>query len=110
MEYEKARAADPVARKDPQLSRRLGELYLELDDPARALPLLQIAAEDDPDNPNLAAAQGRALLLNGRLDEAKVALERAVWINPFIPTLHCDLAKLAEDPDTAKREQAQCRE
>jgi len=110
IEYEKARAADPAARKDPQLSRRLGELYLELDDPTRALPLLRIAAEDDPDNPNVQAAYGRALLRNGRPEEARAALMEAVYVNPFIPSLHCDLAALARNEDERKREQAQCRE
>lgn len=108
IEYEKARAADPKARKDPKLARRLGELHLELGDAEAALPLLELAAENDPDNPNLAAAYGRALLQNGKAERAAEALERAIGQNPFIPTLHCDLAALAEDEERREFERTHC--
>ncbi|KIG16424.1 hypothetical protein DB30_04468 [Enhygromyxa salina] len=110
IEYEQARAADRSARNDPKLARRLGELYLELDRAAEALPLLLIAAADDPDNPNLAAAEGRARRLTGDDAGARLALARAVRQNPFIPSLHCDLAALAEDSVTAAHERALCME
>ncbi len=110
IEYEKARQADARVRRDPRLARRLGELYLELDEPARALPLLQLAGADDPENPNLAAAEGRALLRTGDRDGARKAFDRALRQNPFIPALHCDLAELAEDEQTRKRELLHCRE
>lgn len=108
LEYEKARDADPKARRDPKLARRLGELHLELGDADKALPLLNLAAEEDPDNPNLAAAQGRALLQTGHPDKAAQALERAIGQNPFIPTLHCDLAALAQDELEREFERAHC--
>lgn len=94
IEYEKARAVDPQVRRDAKLARRLGDLYLELERPEDALPLLILAGEDDPDNPNIAAAEGRARRLTGDLDGARAALDRALRQNPFIPTLHCDLAEL----------------
>ena len=65
---------------------------------------------DDPEQANVAAAEGRALLqIDDRLG-ARAALTRAIRVNPFIPSLHCDLARLSNDPDERSREQAQCRE
>jgi tetratricopeptide (TPR) repeat protein len=110
LEYEKARAADAEARDDPQLARRLGELYLELGRAADALPLLILAGEHEPDNPNIAAAEARARRLAGDAEGARAALDRAVRQNPFIPGIHCDLAALASDGDEAARERAQCME
>ncbi len=109
-EYEKARAADPKVRDDPKLARRLGELYLQLGQPARAVPLLRRAGEDDPEQANLAASEGRALRLVGEAAAARDALARAIRVNPFIPSLHCDLAELAADPTEQQRERALCRE
>lgn len=109
-QYEKARAAEPRVAADPKLARRLGELYLQLSQPAKAAPLLRIAGADDPEQPNVAAAEGRALLQLGDADAARAALDRAIRVNPFIPTLHCDLARLADDEGERAREQALCRE
>ncbi|MBL9102224.1 MAG: hypothetical protein JNL82_14765 [Myxococcales bacterium] len=109
-QYEKARAAEPRVAADPKLARRLGELYLQLSQPAKAAPLLRIAGADDPEQPNVAAAEGRALLQLGDEHAARAALDRAVRVNPFIPTLHCDLARLADDEGERAREQALCRE
>jgi tetratricopeptide (TPR) repeat protein len=96
IEYEKAREVEPSTRDDPQLARRLGEIYLELDRPAEALPLLILAGEHEPENANIAAAEARARRLNGDLEGASAALDRAVQQNPFIPGIHCDLAVIAE--------------
>ncbi len=109
-QYEKARAAEPRVAADPKLARRLGELYLQLGRPAPAAPLLRLAGADDPEQANVAAAEGRALLQIGDRAGARAALARAVRVNPFIPTLHCDLARLADDPDERTREQTLCRE
>lgn len=109
MQYEKARAADARARKDPLLSRRLGHLYSTLGAFDRAAPLLDIAAAAEPDDANLAAAQGRAKLRTGDHDGAREALGRALRVNPFIPSLHCDLAQLAPDEASRLRETAHCK-
>ncbi len=108
MQYEKARTAEKQFRNDPQLARRLGELYLQLGEPEKAVALLEIAANAEPEQPNIAAAQGRALLLAGFPQKAKTALDRAIRVNPFIPDVHCDLASLSEDPEVKKREQSHC--
>jgi tetratricopeptide (TPR) repeat protein len=111
IEYEKARAVDRSVRDDPKLGRRLGELYLQLDRPADALPLLILAGRDQPSNANIAAAEARARRLTGDLEGAAAALERAIQQNPFIPGIHCDLAALAEladDPTRAAAERDLC--
>lgn len=108
IEYEKARAVDRQVRDDPRLARRLGELYLELDRAAEALPLLELAGKAEPEDPNLAAALGRARLRAGDREGAREALDRAIRQNPFIPALHCDLAELADDPLELAREKALC--
>lgn len=110
LQYEKARSADKRARTDVELSTRLGRLYVELGEFTKAVPLLDIAARNDPENANLAAAQGRALLRTGDIAGAKAATGRALRNNPFIPTLHCDLADLADDDATRNAESIQCKE
>ncbi len=109
MQYERARSAEKRFRNDPKLVRRLGELYLTLGDAQRAVPLLELASQAEPDQPNIAAAHGRALLLSGDPEKAEVALLRAIRVNPFIPDVHCDLAEIASDPEVKKRERAHCR-
>jgi len=108
LEYEKARKADARAHGDPALCRRLGRIYVDLGDHEAAVPVLEIAAQSEPEDANLAADQGRALLMTGKRSEAKAALARAIRINPFIPALHCDLAELAEDEPTRERERLAC--
>jgi tetratricopeptide (TPR) repeat protein len=108
IEYERARKADPSVAKDSQLARRLGELLLQEGRSGEAAPLLDIAGAAEPDNPNVAAAQGRALLQIGSKEAARAALQRALRVNPFIPQLHCDLAELETDPERAAREREAC--
>jgi tetratricopeptide (TPR) repeat protein len=110
MQYEKARKADKRARKDPALCKRLGKLYVELGEFAPAVPLLEVAAQAEPEDANLAAAQGRALLRAGQDAQAKLALDRGIRNNPFIPSLHCDLAELAPDETVRAAEAVQCDE
>lgn len=110
LQYEKARTADRRAREDPVLSRRLGKLYVELERWASAVPLLEAAARAEPEDANLAAAQGRALLRSGEPARAREALLRAVRVNPFIPAIHCDLVELAETEERRAHERSHCRE
>ncbi len=109
-QYERARRADAEARKDPKLARRLGEIYLELGEPARALPLLELAADADPENANIAAAEASARRSTGDQAGARLSLERALRVNPFIPSIHCDLAELARDDREETRERTLCHE
>lgn len=107
-QYEKAQASDARAKRDPTLTRRLGKLYVELGRYTAAAPQLDIAADADPDDPNLAAYQGRAHLRAGSVTPAGAALRRALRLNPFIPMVHCDLAQLLTDPIRQAEEQALC--
>lgn len=109
-QYEKARTSDRRARQDPVLSRRLGKLYTKLERWSAAVPLLQVAAQAEPEDANLAAAEGRALLRTGDPARAGDALMRAVRVNPFIPALHCDLAELAPTEERREHEAAHCGE
>jgi tetratricopeptide (TPR) repeat protein len=108
-QYEKARNADKRARRDATLCRRLGRLYVTLERWNEAAELLTIAAAEEPDDANLAAAQGRALLRSGKPAAAIEAIDRAIRNNPFVPTVHCDLAELTTDSAVAARERALCK-
>ncbi|HFE44806.1 MAG TPA: hypothetical protein ENJ18_04820 [Nannocystis exedens] len=108
LQYERARRAEPKAGKDPKLARRLGEIYLNIGEPARALALLELAADADPENANIAAAEASARLRVGDRAGARLSLERALRVNPFIPSIHCDLAELARDDREETRERTLC--
>lgn len=58
-------------------AHRLGA-YIELGEPARALPMLEASERDFPDDYNPSARRARALLELGRLDDATKAAERAL--------------------------------
>ncbi len=109
LEYERARKVGKKHAQDPQLARRLGDLYLTLGHAAKALPLLILAGDAEPDNANIAAAEGRARLATGDRIGARIALQRALAINPFIPTLSCDLAQVAQNDEERARERSRCR-
>jgi uncharacterized protein HemY len=93
-QYEKARAAEPRVAADPKLARRLGELYLQLAQPAKAAPLLRIAGADDPEQANVAASEGRALL---QLGEKRRGERRARAGRPRQP-VHPDAALRPRPP------------
>jgi hypothetical protein len=78
--------------------------------PRSAAPLLRLAGLDDPEQANVAASEGRALLQTRRARRGPRRAHAGVRVNPFIPTLHCDLARLADVDDERAREQALCRE
>ena len=71
--------------------------------------LLIIAAEHDQHDPNLAAAEALARLRTGDRDGARIAVDRAVQVNPFIPRIHCVLADIADDARQRKLERSLCR-
>jgi tetratricopeptide (TPR) repeat protein len=83
-------------------------MYIDLGEPERALPLLELASAADPGHASLAADHGRALRLAGQHERARERLMEAVWMNPFIPSIHCDLAELAPDEESQRRERRQC--
>lgn len=63
-------------------------------DPERALGLLQAAAEERPESALLHEELGVVLRFVGRLDEAEVALERALALDPEAASVHMELASV----------------
>jgi putative thioredoxin len=66
-------ATDLKAQVEPLLA--MGEEVLEGGDAARAANILQQVREMAPDNPEVAGAFGRALIADGRRDEARTMLD-----------------------------------
>ena len=110
VEFEKARRVNKQSAQDPALCLKLGLLYLDLKQVHRAAPLLSIAGKADPENASTAAHEAHALTLNGDPLNALKALKRALRNNPFIPSLHCDLATLASSEVDQKLELKLCEE
>jgi tetratricopeptide (TPR) repeat protein len=79
----KTLAADP-ATTQPQLSL-VGALYLQLDQPAEALAVLKPLADGDDAEPAVLYNAGRAALLTGQVDEARIYLTRSVLKQPDSP-------------------------
>lgn len=79
----KALAADP-ATTQPQLSL-VGALYLQLDQPQEALAVLKPLADGDDAEPAVLYNAGRAALLTGQVDEARIYLTRSVLKQPSSP-------------------------
>ena len=65
----------------PNVDRALAELYLAAGRGAAAIELLEPLLVDDPDNAQLQALYGTAQARMGRLDEAEVALSRAIELD-----------------------------
>jgi Flp pilus assembly protein TadD len=79
----KALAGDP-ATTQPQLSL-VGALYLQLDQPKEALAVLKPLADSEEAEPAVLYNAGRAALLTGQVDEARVYLTRSVLKEPASP-------------------------
>ncbi|QDV71430.1 Tetratricopeptide repeat protein [Rosistilla carotiformis] len=60
----------------------LGDYYLEVDDPASALPLFQVTTKIKPEDARTWTCVGCALKELGKLDQAAAMLKRAVELNP----------------------------
>lgn len=108
MQFEKALMQAPSIAKDPKLARRLGRLYLDQGQGARAWRFLKQAAQHEPDDAFLATLEAKAALSQSRKDLAGQAAMRALAINPMIPDLHCVLAQLTDDPQRIAHEQKYC--
>ena len=109
-EFQRARETAEDIRRDPVLARELGRIFIQLDEPEAALPLLELASETDPERASLAADHGRALLRVGRTEQARERLYDAIYMNPYIPSLHCDLAQVETDPARVRHERSLCEE
>jgi tetratricopeptide (TPR) repeat protein len=104
-EYERAHRADP---KDPIVAARFGRAALQAGDAQAAIDALAPEVDRYPGHAPTQALLGAAHLQLGQREAARAALEEAIWINPFDPDPHCNLARAVEDVTRAKREQAAC--
>jgi tetratricopeptide (TPR) repeat protein len=104
-EYAKAHRADP---KDPIVAARFGRAALQAGDPQAVVDALEPQVERYPGHAPSQALLGAARLQLGQREAAREALSEAIWINPFDPDPHCNLARAADDPAQATREQRAC--
>jgi tetratricopeptide (TPR) repeat protein len=97
--------------KDPEPFIELAHLYLNENQPEKAVPYL---SESIAIHPNVSKAHeelGKAYSLLQRLPEAQAELEKAVELSPQAPNLHCMLAGVYRKrglADKAKAEYDRC--
>lgn len=95
--YDEAeRELTEVLRRDAKDSRAaftLGDLYLTRGDAKRALPFLEMAARDYPNEFDTRFALGRALLQTGATDRGIEELRAAVALNDSIADGHFQLGR-----------------
>jgi tetratricopeptide (TPR) repeat protein len=104
-EYEKAHRADP---KDPIVAARFGRAALQAGDAQAAIDALAPQVDRYPGHAPTHALLGAARLQLGQREAAIDALQEAIWINPFDPDPHCNMARAVGDATRAKREQHAC--
>ncbi len=104
-EYEKAHHAD---EQDPIVAARYGRAALQAGDARAVIAALQPQVARYPSHAPTHALLGAAHLRLGEMAAAREALREAIWINPFDPQPHCDLARATDDPAQARREQRAC--
>jgi predicted Zn-dependent protease len=105
-EYEKASHEAP---DDPIIGARLARAALSAGKPERALLAVERLATRYPDHAPSQAMLGAARLALHNRAGAALALRQALYINPFDPQPHCDLAQASDDRDEQARELAACR-
>ena len=77
--------ADELAPEDPEIRYRRGLTQLALKHAPRAIADLSFAAEHAPDRADILVGLARALEANRQPDEARLALERALRLQPELP-------------------------
>ncbi len=107
VEYAAALAAAPG---DPIVASRLARAAVEAGDPEQALQALTPVAERYPEHAPTQALLARAHRLLGDTAEARRAAERAIELNPFDPSPHCDLAQVGVSDQIRRREADRCRD
>lgn len=104
-EYEKASHDAP---DDPIVGSRLARAALSSGQPLRALQAVERLSLRYPEHAPTQAMLGAARLATGDRRAAADALREALYINPFDPQPHCDLAKASGDAAEQDRELATC--
>jgi Flp pilus assembly protein TadD len=105
-EYAKARA---TAGDDPIVASRFARAALASGDARGAVDALRTVVVRHPDHAPTHAALGAAQLALGERAAARTSLREALWLNPFDPAPHCDLAEATDLPAERERERAACR-
>ena len=104
-EYEKAYKADT---SDPIVAARWARAALQQGDAQAVVAALAPQVERYPGHAPSHALLGRAQLQLGERTAARRALNESIWINPFDPDPHCDLARASDTPSEREREQRAC--
>ncbi|MEZ4365606.1 MAG: tetratricopeptide repeat protein [Kofleriaceae bacterium] len=107
LEYERALAVDPG---DARVAGKLARTLVEAGEPARAIAIATPLAAADEDDPVAAVTLGAAHLALGAFAPAAAALEQALRVSPFDPTVRCGLAAAYDATGDARagREHAAC--
>jgi tetratricopeptide (TPR) repeat protein len=107
VEYDRAWS---MAEGDPIVGSRLARASVAGGRPERAIEVLEPLSERFPDHEPLWSTLGTALLARGERERARTASLEALWLNPFDPQPHCDLAQVAAGDDERVREERNCRD
>lgn len=109
LEYEKALAA--AGNSDAFVAGKLARTYVELGAYDKAIALARPLLAVDEHDPTAAVTLGVALAAQGDHAGARTALEQALRVSPFDPTVRCGLADTYDhlgDVARARRERAAC--
>ena len=103
---------DVVSEKPSAVTyNNMGALYFGAGRIAEALPVLEKAAELDPDDPNIMLNLGRAYLHSGRVVTAEGLLKRAVALLPYSVVARMNLARVhlaLGNAEAAQKELDEC--
>lgn len=106
IEYQKAHSAAP---DDPIVGSRLARTALAVGDAEAARAAIEPLARRYPDHAPSHAVLGAAQLKLGNTQQAVKSLRESLFINPFDPAPHCDLARATDDAHERDRESRACR-
>ncbi len=95
---------------DPIVGSRLARASLAGGDAARAIEVLRPLLERWPDHAPLWSVLGSAHLNRGEREAAIEASREALFLNPFDPQPHCDLAQASSNEEEQAREHGLCRD
>lgn len=95
------------AAKDPEPFIELGHLYLNQNQPEKAVPYLSQSIAILPRVSKAHEELGKAYSLLSRFPEAQTELEKAIELTPQSPNLHCMLAPVYRKQGLAEKAKAE---
>jgi len=93
--------------KDPQPFIELGHLYVNQNQPEKAVPYLSQSISIHPKVSKAHEELGKAYSLLNRFPEAQAELEKAIELTPQAPNLHCLLAPVYRKQGLAEKAKAE---